>query len=66
MRELGKIDTVRPWYLPAMPNPTYESPEALALWGVPVYAKHTIVKANRVDSQFEDHKTIKKVWAVEM
>ena len=49
-----------------MPNPTYESPEALALWGVPVYAKHTIVKANRVDSQFEDHKTIKKVWAVEM
>lgn len=65
-RELGIIDKVPPWYLPAMPKPIYESPEALALWGVPVYAKHTIVNANRVDAQFMDHKTINKVWAVEM
>ena len=65
-RELGIIDTVPPWYLPAMSKPIYESPEALTLWGVPVYAKHTIVNANRVDAQFMDHKTINKVWAVEM
>ena len=34
-RELGIIDTVPPWYLPAMPKPIYESPEALALMGGP-------------------------------
>ena len=65
-RELGIIETVPPCYLHAMPKPIYKSPEGLALWGVPVYAKHTIVKANRVDAQFVDHKTVKKVWAVEM
>ena len=47
------------------PKPVYESSEALAFWDVPVYAKHTIVKANRVDARFVDHKN-KKVWAVEM
>ena len=29
--ELGLIDTVPPWYLPAVSKPIYESPEALAL-----------------------------------
>ena len=42
-----------------------ESSEALAFWDVPVYSEHTIVKANRVDARFVDHKN-KKVWAVEM
>ena len=43
----------------------FEMTEALAFWDVPVYAEHTIVKANRVDARFVDHKD-KKVWAVEM
>ena len=30
-----------------------------------MYAEHTIVKDNRVDARFVDHKN-KKVWAVEM
>ena len=63
--ELGLSNSVPPWYWPAAPKPMYESPEASAFWDVPVYAEHTIVKANRVDAQFVDHKT-KKVWAVEM
>ena len=48
-----------------MPKPIYKSPEVLAFWDVPVSAEHTIIKANRVDAQFGDHKT-KRVWAVEM
>ena len=48
-----------------MPKPVYESPEALALWDVPVYAEHTTVKVNRADARFVDHKS-KKVWTVEM
>ena len=63
--ELRLIDSVPPWYWPATPKPIYESPEALAYWDLPVYAEHTIVKANRVDAQFVDHNT-KKVWAMEM
>ena len=64
-RDLRLIDSVPPWYSCAVPKPVYESSEALAFWDVPVYAEHTIVKANRVDARFVDHKT-KKVWAVEM
>ena len=63
--ELQLIDSVHPWYSPAVPNPIYESPEELAFLDVPVYAEHTIVKANRVDARFVNHKT-KQVWAVEM
>ena len=48
-----------------MPKLVYESSEALAFKDVPVYEEHTIVKANRVDARFVDHKN-KKVWAVEM
>ena len=48
-----------------MPKPVFESSEALAFWDVPVYAEHTIVKANRGDARFVDHKN-NKVWAVEM
>ena len=64
-RDLRLIDSVPPWYSYAVPKPLYESSEALAFWDVPVYAEHTIVKANRVDARFVDHKN-KKVWAVEM
>ena len=64
-RELGLIDSVPPWYSPAVPKPMYGSLEVLAFWDVPFYAEHTIVKANRVDARFVDHKT-KKVWAREM
>ena len=64
-RDLRLIDSVPPWYSCAVPKPVYESSEALAFWDVPVYAEHTIVKANRVDARFVDHKN-KKVWAVEM
>ena len=63
--ELGLIDSVPPWYSPAVPKPIYESPEVPAFWDVPLYAEYTIVKANRVDAPFVGHKT-KKVWAVEM
>ena len=63
-RDLRLIDSVPPWYSCAVPKPVYESSEALAFWDVPVYAEHTIVKANRVDARFVDHKN-KKVWAVE-
>ena len=38
------------WYSCAVPKPIYESSEALTFWDVPVYAEHTIVKANRVDA----------------
>ena len=65
VRELGLIDSVPPRYSSAKPKPTYESPEALVFWDVPVYAEHTIGKGNRVDTRVVDHKT-KKVWAVEM
>ena len=58
------IESDTPWYSCAVPKPVYESPEALALWDVPVYAEHTIVKANRVDDRFVKNKN-KKVWAVE-
>ena len=64
-RDLRLIDSVPPWYSCAVPKPVYESSEALAFWDVPVYAEHTIVKANRVDARFVDHKN-KKVWALEM
>ena len=64
-RDLRLIDSVPPWYSCAVPKPVYESSEALAFWDVPVYAEHTIVKANRVETRFVDHKN-KKVWAVEM
>ena len=63
--DLRLIHSVPPWYSCAMPKPVYESSEALASWNVPVYADHTIFKANRVDARFVDHKN-KKVWAVEM
>ena len=62
---LRLIDSVPPLYSCAVPKPVYESSEALAFWEVPVYAEHTIVKANRVNARFVDHKN-KKVWAVEM
>ena len=63
-RDLRLIDSVPPLYSYAVPKPVYESSEALAFWDVPVYEEHTIVKANRVDVRFVDHKN--KVWAVEM
>ena len=64
-RDLTLIDSVPPWYSCAVPKPVYESSEVLAFWDVPVYAEHTIVKDNRVDARFVDHRN-KKVWAVEM
>ena len=64
-RDLRLIDSVLPWYSCVGRKPVYESSEALAFWDVPVYAEHTIVKANRVDAQFVDHKN-KKMWAAEM
>ena len=41
----------------------YETHDAQAYWGVPVYADHVCVKANRVDKRFVDHKG-KKVRVV--
>ena len=64
-RDLRLIDSVPPCYSCAVPKPVYESSEALAFWDIPVYAEHTIVKANRVDARFVDHKN-NKVWALEM
>ena len=64
-RGLRLIDSVPSWYSCAVPKPVYESSEALAFWDVPVYAEHIIIKANRVDARFVDHKN-KKVWAAEM
>lgn len=51
-------------YSYAVPKPVYKSPEALEFWDLPVYVKHSFIKANRVDTQFGDHKN--KVWAVKM
>ena len=64
-RELGLIDSVPPCFSPAVPKLIYDSPTALTFWDVPVYAAHTIVKANKVNARFVDHKT-KKVLAVKM
>ena len=64
-RDLRLIDSVPAWYSCAVPKPVYEPSEALAFWDVQVYAEHTIVKTNRVDARFVDHKN-KKVLAVEM
>ena len=58
-RDLRLIDSVPPWYSCAVPKPVYESSEALAFWDLPVYAEHTIVKANRVNARFVDHKNKK-------
>ena len=46
-RDVRLIDSVPPWYSCVVPKPVYESSEVLAFWDVPVYAEHTIVKANR-------------------
>ena len=45
-RELGLINSVPPWYSPAVLKPIYKSPKAPALWDVPVYDEYTIVKGN--------------------
>ena len=42
----------------------YESKDAQAFWGVPVYADHTFVSTNRVDARFVNHVTKQVILAV--
>ena len=62
---LRDLETVSPWFSRIEPKPLYESTQAQAFWDVPVYAEHTMVRANRVDARIIDHKE-KKVLLVEM
>ena len=42
----GLLQTVPPWYSPAMPKPQYQNKNATALWDVPLYAENTEIRAN--------------------
>ena len=61
----GLVQTVPPWYSPAMPKPLYENESVTALWDVPLYAEHTEVRANRIDARIVD-KNEKNVIVIEM
>ena len=65
LRDLDLNETVPPWFSRTEPKPMYESTHAQAFWDVPVYAEHTVVRANRVDARIVDHKE-KRVLLVEM
>ena len=43
LRDRWLVQTVPPWYSPAMPKPLYENENATALWDVPLYAENTEV-----------------------
>ena len=65
LRDRGLVQTVPPWYSPAMPKPLYENDNATALWDVRLYAENTNVRANRIDARIVD-KNAKKVIVIEM
>ena len=65
LRDRGLVQTVPPWYSPAMPKPLYENDNAIALWDVPLHAENTNVRANRIDARIVDNNT-KKVIVIEM
>ena len=65
LRDRGLLQTVPPWYSPAMPKPLYENESVTALWDVPLYAEHTEVRANRIDARIVD-KNEKNVIVIEM
>ena len=65
LRDLDLNETVPPWFLRTEPKQMYESTHAQAFWDVPVYAEHTVVRANRVDARIVDHKE-KRLLLVEM
>lgn len=57
--------TVPPWFLPLVPKPTYDSPDAQANRDVAVNTERTFVNANRVDAWSLDHKE-KKAMRLEV
>ena len=65
LRELQLSDSVPPWYSSVVPKPKYESPEAQAIWNIPVFAVCEQVRQNRGDARFIDHEK-KRVLAVEV
>ena len=65
LRDRELVQTVPPWYSPAMTKPLYENDNATALWDVPLYAENINVRANRIDARIVD-KNAKKVIAIEM
>ena len=65
LRDRGLVQTVPPWYSPAMPKPLYENENATAMWDVPLYAENTEVGANRIDPRIVD-KNEEKVIVIEI
>ena len=65
LRDLKLAEKVPPWLSQVRPRPLSTSSDAEAFWDVPVYADHTLVRSNRLDARFVDHKS-KKVLMVEM
>ena len=47
--DLELIESVPPWYSPTTPKPEYHNTKANAFWDVPVFARSTEVRANRID-----------------
>ena len=48
------IEVIPPWYSATQPKPLYESEQATVYWDVPVYAVHTELHANLVDTKIVD------------
>ena len=65
VHNLGLIKSVPPWNSPMKPKPVYEVDSAQAFWGVPVFAVHKEVTANRIDARIIDHQT-KRIITLEM
>ena len=64
LRDRGLVQTVPPWYSPAMSKPLYANDNAAALWNFPLLGENTKVRANRIDARIID-KNEKKVIVIE-
>ena len=62
---MGLIESAPSWCSPETPKPEYKNDRASAFWNVPVYAKKTEVRENRIDARVVD-KERKKVLLLEM
>ena len=55
LHDVELVDTVPPWCSPIEPKLLRESADAEAFWGVPLYADHVVVRANRIDARVVNH-----------
>ena len=55
LHDVELVDTVPPWCSPIEPKLLHESADAEAFWGVPLYADHVVVRANRIDARVVNH-----------